>query len=146
MNDPQPGKPTVPGSARVGIDGTVRTLVRGMSPGHQITIAPSDAHVTIAVNGVTVADSERPVLLDETGLPTRYYLPKEDVRTDLLRSTNFHTTCPFKGEASYWTLNLGDELFDGIAWSYEAPIPNAEGITGLLCFYPDRVEMKVEAS
>jgi len=116
-----------------------------MSSGHQITIAPSNAHVTISVNGVKVADSERPVLLDETGLPTRYYLPKEDVRTDLLRSTNLHTTCPFKGEASYWSLDLSGEVFDGIAWSYESPIPNAEGITGLLCFYPERVEMKVEA-
>ena len=115
-----------------------------MSTGHQITIVPSNAHVTISVNGVKIADSERPVLLDETGLPTRYYLPKEDVRTDLLRGTNFHTTCPFKGEASYWTLDLSGEVFDGIAWSYETPIPNAEGITGLLCFYPDRVDMKVD--
>ena len=117
-----------------------------MSSGHQIKIAPSNAHVTISVNGVKIAESERPVLLDETGLPTRYYLPKEDVRTDLLRSTNFHTTCPFKGEASYWSLDLSGEVFDGIAWSYESPIPNAEGITGLLCFYPERVEMKVEAA
>jgi uncharacterized protein (DUF427 family) len=116
-----------------------------MAPGHTITITPTDVHVEIVVNGTVVAESDRPVLLDETGLPTRYYLPREDVRTDLLQSTNFHTTCPFKGEASYWTLDVAGEKFDGIAWSYETPIPDAAAIAGLLCFYPERVDMKIGA-
>src|SRR3954451_10562446 len=115
-----------------------------MSSGHQITIAPSNAHVTISVNGVRVADSDRPVLLDETGLPTRYYLHPEDVRTDLLRPTNFHTTCPFKGEASYWSAEIGGTTHDGIVWGYEAPIEQAAAITGLLSFYPDRAEILVD--
>jgi uncharacterized protein (DUF427 family) len=110
---------------------------------HTITITPSDQHVEIAVNGETVAETDHPVLLDETGLPTRYYLRREDVRTDLLRPTSFQTTCPFKGQASYWSLDVGGESFDGIVWSYEAPIPGAEGIAGLMCFYPERVDMKV---
>ena len=114
-----------------------------MAPGHTITITPADVHVEIAVNGTKVAESDHPVLLDETGLPTRYYLPPGDVRTDLLKPTNFHTTCPFKGEASYWSLTLDGEVFDGIVWGYPTPIPGAEGIAGLMCFYPDRVEMKV---
>jgi uncharacterized protein (DUF427 family) len=114
-----------------------------MAHGHTITITPSSLHVEVVINGTKVAESDHPVLLDETGLPTRYYLPREDVRTDLLRPTNFHTTCPFKGEASYWSLDLADEVFDGIAWSYEAPIGGADAITGLLCFYPERVEMKI---
>jgi uncharacterized protein (DUF427 family) len=117
-----------------------------MAPGHTITITPSDVHVEVVVNGQKVAESDRPVLLAETGLPTRYYLHRDDVRTDLLRPTNFHTTCPFKGEASYWSLELGDEVFDGLVWGYETPIPGAEGIAGLLCFYPDRVEMKIGAT
>jgi uncharacterized protein (DUF427 family) len=116
-----------------------------MAHGHTITITPSDEHVEIVVNGTKVAESDRPVRLEETGLPARYYLRREDVRTELLRPTSFHTTCPFKGEASYWTLDLDGETFDGIAWSYETPIAQAEGITGLLCFYSDRVEMKVES-
>jgi uncharacterized protein (DUF427 family) len=114
-----------------------------MAQGHTITITPSTAHVEIRVNAQLVAQSDRPVLLDETGLPTRYYLRREDVRFDLLRPTNFQTTCPFKGQASYWSLALGDETFDGIVWSYEAPIAGAESIAGLLCFYPERVEMTV---
>jgi uncharacterized protein (DUF427 family) len=115
-----------------------------MAHGHTITIAPSSVHVEVVVNGQKVAESDRPVLLEETGLPTRYYLRREDVRTDLLRSTNFQTTCPFKGQASYWSLQLDGEMLDGIAWSYENPIAGAEGIAGLLSFYPERVEMKVE--
>jgi uncharacterized protein (DUF427 family) len=118
---------------------------RLMAQGHTITVTPSNVHVEIALNGVTVAESDRPVLLEETGLPTRYYLPRADVRTDLVRTTDFHTTCPFKGEASYWTFNVDGETFEGVAWSYETPLPAVAGIGGLLCFYPERVEMKVGA-
>jgi uncharacterized protein (DUF427 family) len=114
-----------------------------MNPGHNVTITPTDVHVEVRVDGQKVAETEHPVLLDETGLPTRYYLRREDVRMDLLRRTNFSTECPFKGHASYWTLQLGDAVHDGIVWSYEEPIPAAEGITGLLCFYNDRAEITV---
>jgi uncharacterized protein (DUF427 family) len=117
-----------------------------MAPGHTITITPSTTHVEILVHGLKVAESDRPVLLDETGMPTRYYLQPEDVRYDLLRRTNFQTTCPFKGQASYWSLELDDETLDGIVWSYETPLTGAEAITGLLCFYPERVEMRVGAT
>ena len=115
-----------------------------MAQGHRITITPSDAHVEVVVDGETVAESDRAVLLDETGLPTRYYLPREDVRTDLLRPTNRETTCPFKGEASYWSLAVGDDVHENLVWSYEAPIPDAEGITGLMCFYNERVDLTVD--
>jgi uncharacterized protein (DUF427 family) len=114
-----------------------------MPQGHTITITPSDHHVEIRVDGQTVAESDRPMLLDETGLPRRYYLPRDDVRTDLLRPTTFHTTCPFKGEASYWTLELDGNVYDGLVWSYEEPIAGAEDITGLMSFYNDRVELLV---
>jgi uncharacterized protein (DUF427 family) len=117
-----------------------------MSPGHTVTIAPADLHVIVRVDGEVVADSHRPVVLEETGMPTRYYLPREDVRMDLMRATSFKTECPFKGQASYWTLELGDAVHDGIVWSYEAPIPTAEGIAGLFCFYNDRVDLTVESS
>jgi len=114
-----------------------------MASGHTITLTPSNQHIEVVVNGATIAESDRPMLLDETGLPTRYYLPPDDVRMDLLRPTNFHTTCPFKGEASYWSLHLDGEVFDGIVWGYPTPLPSVEAIAGLLCFYPERVELKV---
>src|SRR5437588_12439821 len=111
--------------------------------GHTIHITPCDMHVEVRLNGELLAATDRPLRLDETGLPARYYIPRDDVRMDLLRPTTFHTTCPFKGEASYWSADIDGETFDGIAWSYEEPIAGMEAIAGLLCFYPDRVEMKV---
>jgi len=115
-----------------------------MTKGHTITITPADQHVEVVVNGVKVAESDRPVLLEETGLPIRYYLPRDDVRTDLLRPTNRETTCPFKGEASYWSVDAGGEVHDDLVWSYETPIPEAEGIRGLMTFYNERVDLVVD--
>jgi uncharacterized protein (DUF427 family) len=115
-----------------------------MTQGHQITITPADLHVEVAVGGTAVAESQHPVLLDETGLPTRYYLPRQDVRTELLRPTSTETTCPFKGQASYWSVDVGGEVHDDIVWSYESPIPQAEGVAGLLCFYNERVDLIID--
>jgi uncharacterized protein (DUF427 family) len=115
-----------------------------MASGHRITITPSSKHLEVRLGGETLAVSDRPVLLDETGLPTRYYLPPEDVRTELLRPTSHATTCPFKGEASYWSVAVGDQVHDDIVWSYQTPIPQAAGIAGLLCFYSERVELTID--
>ncbi|HUY47459.1 MAG TPA: DUF427 domain-containing protein [Streptosporangiaceae bacterium] len=115
-----------------------------MAKGHTITTTPSIAHVVVTLGGEKLAESDRPVLLDETGLPTRYYLPRADVRTGLLRATDTHTTCPFKGLASYWSAEVGGEVHEDLVWSYETPIPQAAQIAGLMCFYPDRVELTVD--
>ena len=114
-----------------------------MTSGHTVTTTPSDLHVEVRVDGVLVAESDRPVLLDETGLPRRYYLHPEDVRMDLLTPTTFSTVCPFKGTASYWSLTVDGTTHDGIVWGYPEPIEGAAGIAGLLCFYPDRTELTV---
>jgi uncharacterized protein (DUF427 family) len=115
-----------------------------MTQGHRITTTPADLHVEISVDGEKVADSRRPVLLEETGLPTRYYLPRQDVRMELLRPTATETTCPFKGQASYWSVELGGKVHDDLVWSYESPIPQAEGVAGLLCFYNERVDLALD--
>jgi uncharacterized protein (DUF427 family) len=114
-----------------------------MNPGHTVTIAPATVHVEVRVDDVLIAESDHPLALEETGLPTRYYLRREDIRMDLFRPTSFKTECPFKGQASYWTLDLGDAVHDGIAWSYETPIPAAAEIAGMLSFWPDRADVKV---
>jgi uncharacterized protein (DUF427 family) len=111
-----------------------------MTPGHTVTIHPTDAHVEVHVAGEKVAESDRPLRLEETGLPDRWYLPAEDVDLERFRKTTFHTTCPFKGEASYWS--IGEH--DGIAWTYEAPIEAAKAIQGHLAFYPDRATVTVD--
>jgi uncharacterized protein (DUF427 family) len=117
-----------------------------MATGHKITIAPADAHIEIRLDGQTIAESDRAVRLNETGIPARYYIPREDVRTDLLEPTAHKTTCPYKGEASYWSVKLGDKVYDNIVWGYQTPIPEAAGITGLLSFYSDHVDVTVSGS
>jgi uncharacterized protein (DUF427 family) len=111
-----------------------------MTRGHTITTEPTTDRVCIVHAGETLAESTRAVVLHETGLPPRYYLPREDVRMDLLEATDFSTTCPFKGEASYWTLRLGDEVLTGIAWSYPDPLEARRDIAGLIAFYGERVD------
>jgi uncharacterized protein (DUF427 family) len=115
-----------------------------MTSGHQITITPTQLHIEVSLGGEKLAESDRAVLLEETGMAARYYLPPQDVRTELLRPTSRHTTCPFKGQASYWSAEVGGEVHENLVWSYETPIPQAEGIAGLMCFYNERVELTVE--
>jgi uncharacterized protein (DUF427 family) len=105
---------------------------------HQITITPTGRHVEVFLCGEKLAASDRAVVLSETGLPDRYYLPAQDVRTDMLRPTSTTSTCPFKGVASYWSVEAGGQVHQDLVWSYPDPIPAAEGITGMLCFWTER--------
>lgn len=114
-----------------------------MSAGHTVTTSVGDAHVEVVVDGEVVAATDRPVLLEETGIPTRYYIPRDDVRMDRFRPIALTTVCPFKGTASYWTLEVGGTTHDGIAWSYDQPIDAAVGITEMLSFFDDRAEVRV---
>jgi uncharacterized protein (DUF427 family) len=115
-----------------------------MAAGHTVTVTPSDAHVEVRLDGELLALTDRALRLEETGLPARYYLPKVDVRMDLLRPTSSHTTCPFKGEASYWSADLGGRSYDDIVWAYEAPIEAVSELAGHVSFYPTRVEVTVD--
>src|SRR5215207_6845132 len=117
-----------------------------MTAGHTVTITPSDAHVEVRLDGELLAASDRPLRLSETGLPDRWYLPRDDVRMDLLRATSFRTTCPFKGDASYWSAEVGQTTHDGIVWAYEEPIEAAADIAGYLSFYPTRTEITVDGA
>lgn len=102
------------------------------APGHRIDVEQGTDHIRVRVDGRLLADSRRPLLLFETGYPVRYYLPPEDVRTDLLTPSDTHTVCPFKGTASYWSLPGGPE---DIAWAYPEPHPEVAQIKDHLCFY-----------
>src|SRR5215510_4222660 len=114
-----------------------------MATGHKITIVPAGEHVEVSLDGQKLAESDRAVRLDETGLPARYYIPRDDVRMDLLEPTDHKSTCPFKGQASYWSVRAGDDRLENVVWSYPEPIPDAEGIAGLLSFYNDRVQITI---
>jgi uncharacterized protein (DUF427 family) len=113
-------------------------------PYTRVDILPSSRHVRVEVDGVTVAETTKPTLLFETGLPVRYYLPKTHVRMDLLTPTETATHCPYKGQAEYWSLRTGDELVPDLAWSYPTPLPESQKIAGLICFYPDKVDLYVD--
>jgi len=113
-------------------------------PYTRIDILPSSRHVRVEVGGLTIAESTRPTFLFETGLPVRYYLPKTDVRMDLLAPTNTASHCPYKGRAEYWTLAMRDPLGEDVAWSYPTPLPESQRIAGLICFYPDRTDVYVD--
>ena len=108
--------------------------------GHTVTTEPIDGLVTAMWGGQVVAESRNALLLRETGLPPVTYFPMDDVRMDLLRRTEHHTRCPFKGEASYWSIEVGDRRSEDIAWGYEDPIPVRVDLKGRIAFYADRLE------
>lgn len=113
-------------------------------PYHRVDVLNSSRHVQVAVDGVTVADSHRPRLLFETSLPVRYYLPKLDVRQELLIPTDTRTRCPYKGEAVYWSVRAGDRVAEDIAWGYPAPIPEAPKLENLVAFFNEKVDLVVD--
>ncbi len=112
-------------------------------PYHRIDVRASAREVRITCAGAEVAMTRHGLFLFETGLPTRYYIPPEDVRFDRLERSASRTVCPYKGWASYWSLRSGDRLVADAAWSYEDPLPECPRIKGYLCFYPEKVEIAV---
>src|SRR5262249_41217060 len=107
-------------------------------------ILQSWRHVEVEVNGVKIADTHRPTLLFETRLPARYYIPKLDVRMDLLTPTDAVTGCAYKGFAEYWSVNAGGKTFKDFAWSYKTPLPENVKIAGLVAFYNEQADFIVD--
>src|SRR5713101_6540604 len=121
-----------------------QVYVHPRDPYTRVDTVHSSRKVRVEVDGQMIAESTRPVVLYETGLPTRYYIPKLDVRMDLLEPTNTVTHCPYKGDASYWTLRVGAKTHVDFVWSYPRPIPEIPKIENLLCFYNEKVELYVD--
>lgn len=121
-----------------------RVYVHPRDPYTRVDAIPSSRHVRVEVDGVAVADSRQPVLVFETGLPVRYYLPPADVKMNLLKPSDSHTRCPYKGLASYYSLALGDEEYPDLVWVYRDPINECSQIKGRLAFYNERVDLYVD--
>ncbi|MEA2199382.1 MAG: hypothetical protein QOJ25_3433 [Solirubrobacteraceae bacterium] len=119
-----------------------RNIGHPRDPFHRIEIVHSSRDVRVEVDGDVVAESSEPYLLFEPPLPVRYYLPREDVRTDVLVPSAKTTVCAYKGQASYWSLE-GD---DDIVWSYPEPMREAREITGRLAFFNERVDLVVDGA
>lgn len=113
-------------------------------PYKRIDVLASSRHVLIELDGVTVAETRRPHILFETSLPPRYYMPLTDVRLELFVSSDHHTRCAYKGEAGYWSVDTGSNVHTNIAWIYRTPLPEALKISGLLCFYNERVDLTLD--
>ena len=115
-------------------------------PYTRVDILPSSRHVRIEVDGVTIAETEKPTLLLETGLPTRYYVPMTHVRMDLLTPSESVSHCPYKGMAEYWSARVGNDVRRDVAWSYATPLPESQKIAGLISFYPEKVDVYVDGA
>lgn len=107
---------------------------------HPIEVQPEPRHVRILAGGQIIAETNRALSLREASYPPVLYIPREDARMDFLRPSHHHTHCPYKGDASYFSLCLATGLEPDAVWTYEKPLPGVEAIAGHLAFYPSRVD------
>jgi uncharacterized protein (DUF427 family) len=119
-------------------------FVHPRDPYHRVDVLNSSRHVRVEIDGQTVAETRRPRLLFETNLPTRYYIPKVDVRMDLLQATDTSTVCPYKGQARYWRPRSTEGSATDVAWSYPTPIPECPKIENLVAFFNERTDIYVD--
>jgi len=122
----------------------VEVFVHPRSPYTRVDILKSSRHVVVRIDGTVVADTVKPTILVETGLPPRWYIPPTDVRLDLLTQSETSTGCPYKGFATYWSADINGDLHPDIAWSYATPLPESAGVAGLICFYNERVDIEID--
>ena len=116
-------------------------FVYARDPHKRVDVIHSSRHIKVVVDGITVGETTRPTLLFETGLPTRYYMPKHDARMDLLERSDAVTRCPYKGDANLYSIKIGDELHEGLAWIYRYPTVECAKIQGLVGFLNEKVDM-----
>jgi uncharacterized protein (DUF427 family) len=151
--DPRPGSPDTRGyfsfdfhSMDAWFEEDERIYVHARDPYHRVDTLRTSRHVRVLIGGVVVADSRRPVLLFETGLITRYYLPKADVRMDVLEQSSTFTMCPYKGRAGYYSARLGDALHADVAWSYRFPLRDVAKIENHLSFWNERCAIELDGA
>ena len=114
-------------------------------PDHRVDLLPERRHVKVVFGGVTIADSDAALRVEETDHGPVHYLPERDVRLDLMHATEHRTRCPYKGEASYWTIevpaeNGGVRRSENAVWAYPAPYDEISGLAGYYAFYTSRVD------
>ena len=110
-------------------------------PDHPITITQNPRRIRVTAGDIVIAESAKALTLKEAKYPAVQYLPREDANMALLERTERTTHCPYKGDASYWTITMDGDLAENAAWSYEDPFPAVEAIRGRLAFYPNKVEV-----
>ncbi|MGE3940103.1 MAG: DUF427 domain-containing protein [Nitrospirales bacterium] len=107
---------------------------------HRITISKNPNRVKVTFNGTVIADTGKALVLREGPLPPAQYIPREDVTMSSLRRTTHSTHCPFKGDASYFTVSAGGKTTENAVWTYESPLTAVSEIKDYLAFYPDKMD------
>ena len=118
--------------------------VHPRDPYTRIDVLRTSRRVRVLLRGSVLADTGRARMLIKSGLPVRWYLPRDDVRTDLLDPSGTTTRCPYKGIAHYWSTRVDGRVEDDVLWSYPEPSSDAEAVRGMLCFVDDRVDLEVD--
>src|SRR3954469_17462561 len=122
-----------------------QVFVHPRDPYSRVDALRSRRQVRIELDGVVLAESDAPVMVFETGLPTRYYLDRADVRFKRLRPTDTVTQCPYKGRTTgYWSAVIGGEAHDDLAWTYDFPTRELTPIAGLVAFYNEKVDITLD--
>jgi len=111
-------------------------------PDHPITITKNPRRVRVTAGGVVIAESARALTLKEAKYPAVQYLPREDANMALFERTDRVTHCPYKGDASYYSIKADGKMLDNAIWTYETPFPAMTEISGHLAFYPDKVTIE----
>jgi uncharacterized protein (DUF427 family) len=111
-------------------------------PEHPITITQTPRRIRVTAGNIVIADTTRALTLKEAKYPAVLYVPREDANMALLARTDRVTHCPYKGDASYYSVKAGDTTLDNAIWTYETPFPAMTEISGHLAFYPDKVKIE----
>ena len=111
-------------------------------PDHPITITPNPRRVRVTAGGIVIAETSKALTLKEAKYPAVQYVPREDANMALLERTDRVTHCPYKGDASYYSIKADGRTLDNAIWSYETPFPAMTEISGHLAFYPDKVRIE----
>jgi uncharacterized protein (DUF427 family) len=119
-------------------------IVHPRDPYHRIDVLDTSRHLRVSLDGEPLAETTRARVLFETGLPPRWYLPTEDVRSELLIDSEKRTGCAYKGFASYWSVRIGDRVEEDLVWTYREPRREVEPIQDYLAFFNERVDIEVD--
>lgn len=117
-------------------------FVHPRDPYHRVDVRNSSRRVRVRVHETLIAETQRPKIVFETGLPPRYYIPRADIDNATLVPSAKVTQCPYKGRATYWSVRVGEELVRDVAWSYLEPLPEAAKVAEHICFPQERVELE----
>lgn len=122
----------------------VEVFVHPRSPYTRIDALASSRHVVVSIDGVEVANTHKPTVLFETGVPPRFYIPMTDADLTILVGNDRSSSCPYKGDATYFDAHVGGDVVNDVAWTYTLPRPESAPIAGHICFYDEKLDIDID--